>query len=246
MSSLDFDMKRCFLVLAFSALLLSSCKQKTADSKAVVDFVAETIAGKRPAVQAQIRRYNPGQAEGEILVFGSASEVLQLSEYLDTVDIHDNVDGFLFSDGLPDFCGETIARVIAVPLNLDDDEACSKYRTAMVKTTLTLRDTVALKNDAVTLSSREAGKMIVFTSPKVRESASYDLDSLFRALDAESPVIYASAEMEDTAKECYRELRRRNAFTHKISYPVRKSYVALPDSEGEYTIIDTDERYIQD
>ena len=71
-------MKRCFLVLAFAALLLSSCKQKTADSKAVVDFVAETIAGKRPAVQAQIRRYNPGQAEGEILVFGSASEVLQL------------------------------------------------------------------------------------------------------------------------------------------------------------------------
>ena len=79
--------------MAFAALLLSSCKQKTADSKAVVDFVAETIAGKRPAVQAQIRRYNPGQAEGEILVFGSASEVLQLSEYLDTVDIHDNVDG---------------------------------------------------------------------------------------------------------------------------------------------------------
>ncbi|MGM9790792.1 MAG: hypothetical protein ACI3Y4_00135 [Candidatus Cryptobacteroides sp.] len=239
-------MKRCSLVLMLAALLLASCKQKASDSKDVVGFVAETIAGKRPAVQAQIKRYNPGQSEGEILVFGSASEVLQLSDYLDTVDIHDNVDGFLFSDGLPDFCGETIARVIAVPSNLDDDQACSKYRTAMVKTTLTLMDTVALKTDAVTLSSREPGKMIVFTSPMVAELASCDLDSLFRALDAESPVIYASEQMEDTAKECYRELRRRNAFTHKISYPLSKSYVALPDSEGEYTIIDTDERYIQD
>ena len=239
-------MKRSILVLALAALLLPSCKQKTSDSKAVVDFVAETIAGKRPAVQARIKRYNPGNSDGEILIFGTADEVMQLADYLDTVDIHDNVDGFLFSDGLPDFCGETIARVIAVPFNQDDDQACSKYRTAMVKTTLTLMDTVALKSDAVSLSRRDAGKMIVFTSPKVGELASYDLDSLFRSLDAESPVIYASAEMEDTAKECYRELRRRNAFTHKISYPVRKSYVALPDSEGEYTIIDTDERYIQD
>lgn len=238
-------MKQTLFSLLFVLLALSSCRQKPGNSVPVVDLVAETIAGKRPAIQARVINYNPGNAEGEIVLFGSASEVMQLAAYLDTVDVHDNVDGFLYSDGLPDFCGETIAKVAAVPLNQEDDAACSKYRTVMVRTALALMDTLALGNDGVTPLGKEAGKMIVFTSPRVKEVAAYDLDSLFRAFGAESPVIYASANLEDTARECYRELRRRNAFTHKISYPLRKSYIALTDNEGNYSIIDTDERYIQ-
>lgn len=240
-------MKRFAAAVQFALVLFafSSCRQKPSEGKPVVELVAQTIAGKNPSVQAKVKNFNPHQADGEILVFGPAFEVLQLSEYLDTVDIYDNVDGFLFSDGLPDFCGETIASVIASPQTLDDDAGSTRYRTSMVKTTLALMDTLALKRDAVSVGSKAAGKLIVFTSPKVRELAGYDLDSLFRAMEVDSPLVYASDNLEDTAKECYMLLRSRNAFTHKISYPVGKYYIALPDSDGVYTIIDTDERFIQ-
>ena len=230
-----FKMNRALplLLLFLSAV---SCKQKVSDSKPVVNLVAETIAGKRPLVQAKIKAYNPRSSKGEIVVFGSASEVIGLANYLDTVDIFDNVDGRLLSDGLPDFCGETIGSVVAAPLKLDDDAQLSAFRTSLVKCTLALMDTLG----------KSPGKMIVFTSADVAAHASYDLDSLFRAFGVESPVVYASEQKEETAMQCFRELRRRNAFTHRISYPEQNHYVALPDSEGEYMIIATNERIIQD
>ena len=69
-------MKQTLFSLLFVLLALSSCRQKPGNTVPVVDLVAETIAGKRPAIQARVKNYNPGNAEGEIVLFGSASEVM--------------------------------------------------------------------------------------------------------------------------------------------------------------------------
>lgn len=48
------------------------------------------------------------------------------------------------------------------------------------------------------------------------------------------------------AQECYRILRRRNIFTHNISYPQVKAYLTVPASEGEGFRLIESYRYVQD
>lgn len=48
------------------------------------------------------------------------------------------------------------------------------------------------------------------------------------------------------AEECYRILRRRNIFTHNISFPQAEAYVTVPASSGKgFRLVETD-KYVQD
>ena len=49
-------MKQILFSLLFVLLALSSCRQKPGNSVPVVDLVAETIAGKCPAIEEGVKK----------------------------------------------------------------------------------------------------------------------------------------------------------------------------------------------
>ena len=54
-----------------------------------------------------------------------------------------------------------------------------------------------------------------------------------------NPTDTLPSQIDSLAKECFRILRFKNAFTHKIAYPSTDSYVLMSDSDGNIVIIDS-------
>lgn len=147
-------------------------------------------------------------SEGNIVVFGELDNVNALADYMLGCDNFDNVDGSLNPDGLPDFSGEVISKVLAYPES-QLDSFPSVYKACM--------DTVAFVSEGMELRAVRKSKGKYFVNPT--DTLSSQIDSL--------------------AKECFRILRFKNAFTHKIAYPSTDSYVLMSDSDGNIVIIDS-------
>ena len=146
--------------------------------------------------------------EGSIVVFGGAREVDALSSYLLTCDSFDNVSGKPEPDGLPDFAGEVIDRVLLMPGETVDSLNLIKK---------VCQDTLAYIPVGVDLRPVAKARAKYFLMP---------LDTL-------------SSSCQALGEECFRILRFRNAFTHRIAYPQLKSYVAMSDEDGNFVIIDS-------
>lgn len=171
-----------FLILALS---LSACKEINSDS-AQQEFSVR---------------------EGSIVVFGGVNEVNALSNYMLDCDRFDNVSGKPEPDGLPDFAGEVIERILLMPGERVDS-------IGLVRTVC--QDSLAYIPSGVELKPVRKARAKYFIMPA---------DTLASSCEA-------------LGEECFRVLRFRNAFTHRIAYPQMSSYVAMSDAEGNFVIID--------
>lgn len=147
-------------------------------------------------------------SEGSIVVLGELNKVNILTDYMLGMDKFDNVSGALFSDGLPDFAGEEIERILLMPGN-KVDSVKALYEACM--------DTLAYVSDGVDLKKvyKSPGKFFI------------------------NPTDTLGVYVDSLAVQCYRVLRFRNAFTHKIAYPVESSYVAVRSSDNKFVLIDS-------
>lgn len=146
--------------------------------------------------------------QGSIVVLGELNKVNILTDYMLRMDKFDNVSGALSSDGLPDFAGEEIERILLMPGN-KVDSVKALYEACM--------DTLAYVSDGVDLKKvyKSPGKFFI------------------------SPTDTLGVYVDSLAMQCYRVLRFRNAFTHKIAYPKESSYVAVKSSDNKFVLIDS-------
>lgn len=146
--------------------------------------------------------------DGSIVVFGELHNVGAQARYMLECDDFDNVTGHARSDGLADFCGEVISKVIISPVPPVDSMV---VRTVM--------DTVAFVPEGLDMIQvrKNRGKYFIFAQDT------------------------SLAECGRVAAECYRVMRQRNVFTHKISLPSSELYVAATDSEGKILIFDSND-----
>lgn len=146
--------------------------------------------------------------DGSIVVFGERHNVNAVAGYMLECDDFDNVTGHTLSDGLPDFCGETIAKILASPVPAVDSvlvNACM--------------DTVAFVPKVMDMVQvhKNRGKYFIYAQDT------------------------SLASCQRLSAECYRIMRQRNVFTHKISLPSSELYVAVSNSEGKILILDSND-----
>ena len=139
---------------------------------------------------------------------GDLGKVNTLTDYMLRMHKFDNVSGVLSSDGLPDFAGEEIERILIMP-GSRGDSLRALYDVCM--------DTLAYVSDGVDLKKvyKSPGKFFI------------------------SPTDTLAVYVDSLAVQCYRVLRFRNAFTHKIAYPKESSYVAVKSSDNKFVLIDS-------
>lgn len=182
-------MRKFAFILVLTSLCLLSCRhyRRTVDSG--FDFT---------------------DSDGSIVVFGTGANVDSLTRYMLRCDNFDNVSGRAKPDGLPDFSGETIARVLVLPSTRIDSMS------VVMKACM---DTVAYTSVGMELRqvSKRRGKYFI------------------------APADTSLAERVRLSTQCWRVMRQRNVFTHKISYPATESYVAIKDSEGQILILDSND-----
>ncbi len=177
--------------LALGILVLGLCVSSCRDSKSIR--------------QGSVSKSN---SVGSIVVLGDLGKVNTLTDYMLRMDKFDNVSGVLSSDGLPDFAGEEIERILIMP-GSRGDSLRALYDVCM--------DTLAYVSDGVDLKKvyKSPGKFFI------------------------SPTDTLAVYVDSLAVQCYRVLRFRNAFTHKIAYPKESSYVAVKSSDNKFVLIDS-------
>lgn len=146
--------------------------------------------------------------DGSIVVFGEVHNAGAVVRYMLECDDFDNVTGHAVSDGLADFCGENISKVVASPVPPVDSTVVNACM-----------DTVAYVNHVMDMVQvrKDRGKYFIYA----RDTS--------------------LAECRRLSSECFRIMRQRNVFTHKISRPSSDMYVAVSNSEGKITILDSND-----
>ncbi|MBO4465329.1 MAG: hypothetical protein J5748_01445 [Bacteroidales bacterium] len=316
-------MKRSFIFLLLPLLAIGACKPKEVSERPVIEYVSEIIQERANPAHQLLGSFKPGDANGNIVVFGPLEEVRPMSASLLRFDRFDNVDARPVRDSLLDFSGEVVTRVIMSdksPLSaVQTDEGTRNLRELTVKAALASLDT---------LGHRTRGKVVVLTSSAMAAYGKYDLDSLLRAfhignvvffpldlmaekalakpearigivssqpagiyeeyfrhrdefegidvgvypkemiLDSVSVVDTLSLDMlllDDytvpadtlrsrfpgvevvtpgsvTSEACFKAMRRRNIFTHRVAYPKRETFTASLSEDSEFILTDSDDR----
>lgn len=158
-----------------------------------------------------------GRVSGCIAIIGSPEESSALSAEFVTCDRFDNIDGSARPDGLPDFAGERIVAVL--------DSANCPYRVPQGAPGIdfSLSET-AVRNVLAVMDADLATKLVIICSPVLAEYCSAEITRLLALIGADVPVIASSDSAYSYTEEAFRTLRRRNAFTHAISYPRLESF----------------------
>ncbi|MGN0201648.1 MAG: hypothetical protein ACI399_01925 [Candidatus Cryptobacteroides sp.] len=193
----------------------ASCCRKVEDRSGFSPFVSSLLSGS-PDELHRLASLS-GTVSGSIAVIGSPAECAAVSSELATCDRFDNIDGSLRPDGLPDFAGERIVAVL--------DSANFPYRTPQGApgTDFSLSET-AVRNLLAVMDADVACKIVIVCSPLLAEYCSAEMVRFLAAVGADVPVIASGDPSYSYTEETFRTLRRRNAFTHAIAYPVLETY----------------------
>lgn len=166
-----------------------------------------------------------GRPSGAIVLAGDPNLCLRLSEKMMVCDDFDNIDARKVSDGLPDFAGETIVSILDFTSAPYDSLIKSKTDGESLRA-LSVRGALA----ALRLPSR--CKVLVICSPALSDNGGSDVRDLFGKIGCDVPVIYSSDTTFSFTEACFREMRKRNIFTHNISYPSARLFMTVRDSSG--------------
>lgn len=181
------------------------------DDASVFPFITEATSDTTSIYYKILSDFDDNDDAGTIAVLGQPEDVLKLSKYLVSCDIHDNVDGRRSADGLPDFAGETIASVM--------DFANAPYEGYLASgnddylTELTMKETLmslsrkcyANPYDRALSVGKTPAKMVVLFSAFMAGYGCPELDTLFDAAGKNLPVIAPPQALVNCAARRYGE-----------------------------------------
>lgn len=180
------------VLTAFSAV---SCRDAVQSGRRTIPFVEDVIR-QEGSVFSLVSGFDPKESKGTIAVIGPESRNTVLAEMFLKGDCFDNIDGSRNQDQLPDFSGEVIDFIDDMSIAYDSLFAAdiTALRTLTVKNFLAALDTsFSLGSfDSERLRTREASKMVVFSSPFSALCGAFDVDTLCIAGGKEIPVVYPS------------------------------------------------------
>ena len=206
--------------MVLSVIAASSCSRRVENGYRTIAYVNSLLTDSLP--ELRILAESNGKPSGAIVLVGDPSGCLRLSERMMLCDF-DNIDARKISDGLPDFAGETIVSI----LNFADTAYMNHPATKDGQTALrelTVNGALA----ALQLPSR--CKILIICCPVLSEYGGSDVSDLFERIGCDVPVIYSSDTTFSFSEACFRKMRKRDAFTHNIAYPVARLYMAVRDS----------------
>lgn len=189
-----------FNAVVLSAVVLTavsavSCRDTVQSGRRTVPFVEDVIRQEGPAFSL-VSGFDPKDSKGTIAIIGPESRNAVLSVRFLEGDCFDNIDGSRNPDQLPDFSGEVIDFIDDMSFAYDSLYASDQtaLRTHTVKNFLAALDTsFSLGSfDSERLRSREASKMVVFSSPFSALCGAFDVDTLCIAGGKNIPVVYPS------------------------------------------------------
>ena len=191
---------KIFLLLLL--LLPAACKREVVETRPTIPLVREILAEKSGPRVTLLRNRRP-QPQEDITLVGGEFACDLLAEQLSNRDLRDNVDGRRVPDGLPDFAGETFACIedgtpYAAYLEADEPE---ELRRQTVLRVLSALDTVVHISpyDLDGLAVKPSTKMVILADPFLTEYGGFDIDTLFRSIGCEVPVVRPLESMIDRA-----------------------------------------------
>jgi len=225
-----------FLVPILISAIATSCVSSKPSGSATISYVENILADTTSAEYSLISSFDESDNQGCIAIIGTPEECFSISEELMTSDIFDNVDGRRVPDGLPDFAGETILSII--------DEANSPYsgylkaNNSVFLRELAVREVLSALDPKCDLSPfdqkhstmKPVGKIIILASPIMADYGFFDVDTIFRYADKDIPMISMKDTSESVSSKCYYVLRKKDAFTHNISFPKAEGLITVPSS----------------
>lgn len=194
-------MKRIYFLLALA--LVVSCNRSKPEGRPVINLVSDIITDDKNPVHGLVTEYDAADPLKSIYVAGAPDRCKPILASLKTCDNHDNADGRAVSDGLPDFAGEVVCTILDfantpygsfLDAGREDD-----LREVTVRTVLSAMDTLCFINefDKNGVATKPQAKVVVLASPCASAYGQFDVDSLFRVLDCNLPVVYPLRSMLD-------------------------------------------------
>lgn len=221
-------MRKNALLLASAALLAAaacvSCARKAVTVPDAIPLVQSLISDSIPMLN-RITSVS-GKVHGPVVLVGEPRECSEVALQFMECDLFDNIDAHMEPDGLPDFAGERIVALM--------DFAGSPYASCLKESdgTMALRE-LAVRDALIALDTLMACKMLVLTSPLMAEHGASDVCRFLSAAGLDVPVVCSVDSTFSFTESAFRTLRKRNAFTHVISYPRMESFMTvLPDAGG--------------
>ena len=229
-------MKRIIPILPVIMLVAAvSCSRRVESEYDSIRLVDALVADSLPSLQKLARR--AGGASGSIVLVGEPKHCLSLSEKMMVSDDFDNVDAKRTHDGLPDFSGETMVSILdfaGAPYDstLSSDEGRMKLRETAVRGALAALDTSL------------HCKLLVLCSPQLASYGGDDVSDFFEKIGCDVPVVYSADSAYSYTDVCFKLMRERNLFTHKISYPAARLLMTVPDTFSDPFTTITFEDYL--
>lgn len=183
-------------------LLAASCSHKSEEGSGTVRFVRDVLSNRssREAVIVTGARPKP---EGDVYVIGTDASCLKVSESLFSYDRHDNVDGRIVRDYLPDFAGERICCVVDRAIRGYSDYLGDGGRDALreivVRRVIDALDTLGYLSvfDTEGRSHRNGAKVVVLADSYLAQVSKPDIDTLFNVLGCSVPILSSSIAVKD-------------------------------------------------
>ena len=222
-----------FLAFVFLAL---SCNRRVVNHYDSIPFVDDLLNDSLPALQKLAAA--AGKSDGPIFLVGDPIHCLSVSEKMMVVDDFDNVDARKLQDGLPDFAGETIVSLL--------DFVNSPYDSLFVgeEGKLAMRE-VAVRNALAAIDSSVHCKILILCSPELAENGGDDVSNFFEEIGCDIPVIYSTDTTFSFTEACFRIMRDKKLFTHKIAYPAANLLMTVSSaSTPPYKIVSFEDKLV--
>lgn len=186
---------RGITIITAIALAFTACSQQTQVGQQTVPYVKAILADRNSYEHGLIFSYDDTQCHALVTVIGSPDRASALADSFLSCDAHDNVDGRMAADGLPDFSGERIAVVLDqanAPYQGYLDAGNEQYlRELTVRQVVSAIDTLCYISpfDRNGMGRKSTSKLIVLASPYMSAYGRFDADTLFASAGVKSPVV---------------------------------------------------------
>lgn len=194
-------MKRIYFLLALA--LAVSCNRSKPEVRPVISLVSEIITDAGSPEHSLVADYDAADPAKSIYVAGAPERCKPILMSLKGCDSYDNADGRAVSDGLPDFAGEVVCTILDfanTPYGKFLDAGMEEdLKEVTVRTVLAAMDTLCYINefDKNGVATKPQAKVLVLASPYASAFGQFDVDSLFRTLGCNLPVVYPLRSMLD-------------------------------------------------
>ena len=194
-------MKRIYFLMALA--LAVSCNRTKPEGRPVINLVREVLADADSPEHRLVADYDAADPVKSIYVAGAPERCKPILMSLKGCDSSDNADGRAVGDGLPDFAGEVICTILDfanTPYGRFADSGREEaLKEVTVRTVLAAMDTLCYINefDKNGVATKPQAKVVVLASPCASAYGQFDVDSLFRTLGCNLPVVYPLRSMLD-------------------------------------------------